>query len=81
VIKFHVVQVTYGRKDAYYWQMAFVLSATERNKGSKFYKNAVKDFFEMSVCYCAEKANSIQNFAELHSTSLLCGNISICIAK
>jgi hypothetical protein len=57
VIKFLLVQVTYGGKDAFYWQMAFVLSATERNKGFEFYKNPAKDFFEMSVCYCAEKAN------------------------
>jgi hypothetical protein len=73
--------VTYGGKDASSWQMAFVLSATERNKETKFFKNAVKDFFEMSVCYCTEKANSIRIFAELHSTSVLCGNISISIAK
>ena len=57
MIKFLLVQVTYGGKDASYWQMALVLSATKRNKGYKFYKNAMKDFFEMSVCYCAEKAN------------------------
>jgi hypothetical protein len=73
--------VTYGGKDASYWQMAFVLSATERNKGTKFFKNAVKYFFEMSVCYCTEKANSIQIFAELHSISVPCGIISVTIAK
>ena len=69
--------MTYGGKDAFYRQMASVLPATERNKGTKFFKNAVKDFFEMSVCYCTEKANSVQIFAELHSTSVLCGSISI----
>jgi hypothetical protein len=46
--------VTYGGKDASYWQMAFVLSATEPNEGIKFFKNAVKDSFEMSVFYCTE---------------------------
>jgi hypothetical protein len=73
--------VTYGGKDACYWQVAFEPSATERNKGTKFFKNAVKHFFEMSVGFCSEKANSIQIFAELHSTSVLSGNISISIAN
>jgi hypothetical protein len=73
--------MTYGGKDASYWQMAFVLSATERNKGTKFFKNAAKYFFEMSVRYCTEKTNSIHIFAELPSTSVICGNISISIAK
>jgi hypothetical protein len=80
-IKFNFVQVTYGGKDASYWQMAFVLSATERNKGTKFFKKSAKDFFEMSVRYCTEKANSVHIFAELHSTSVLCGNISISTAN
>jgi len=48
----------------------FVLSATERNKGTEFFKYALQDFSEMSVCYCTEEANTVQIFAELHTQHL-----------